>query len=89
MMTVRIFVGGALLALLIGKEVIDIAGSLDFIEQRYPRLVKWSERKAWQRGLLLIVTLMYVTILYDVIKEPEPPTYVFGKGAYQQAAELP
>src|ERR1022692_955517 len=67
---VVVVVGGIVLVLLVVKEVLDLASTIDFVEQMYPRLVRWAERKAWQRVLLLITTIMYAGILYEMWAGP-------------------
>jgi hypothetical protein len=80
----KIIVGGILLFVLLAKELIDLAATVDFIEQKFPWLIRWAERNAWQRVLPLVVTLMYAAILYEFLTEPEPPSFVF---AYPTAAD--
>jgi hypothetical protein len=61
-----VVLGGIVLVLLLIKEGLDLAATIDYVEQKWPRLVKWADRKAWQRVLLLIVTIMYAEILYEI-----------------------
>jgi len=67
---VVVVIGGFVLLVLIAKEVLDLAATIDFIEQRWPWLVKWAERRPWQRVLLLILTTMYSGILYEMWEQP-------------------
>jgi hypothetical protein len=68
---VREIVGGILLVILVVKELLDLAATIDYVEQKWPRLVKWTERKWWQRVLMLVLTIMYASILYEDWEGPK------------------
>jgi hypothetical protein len=68
---VREIVGGILLAILVVKELLDLAATIDYVEQKWPRLVKWAERKWWQHVLMLVLTIMYAGILYEDWEGPK------------------
>jgi len=94
-MTVRqivlIVVGGVVLISVIAKELIDLASTFEYIEEKWPRLVRWAERKKWQRIVLFILTIMYAGILYEmvtgpvVILPPFPSADPGARNAQQQA----
>jgi hypothetical protein len=68
--SLSVVIGGIVVLLLLIKEVLDLAATIDYVEQKFPRLVKWAERKAWQRILLIILTIMYAGILYEIFEGP-------------------
>jgi hypothetical protein len=80
-----IVVGGAVLLILLIKEALDLAATLDYIEQKFPALVRWTERKSWQRILLIVLTIMYAGVLYE--DREDAPALIVTFGSADPAAK--
>ena len=64
-----IVLGGIVVLYFLAMEVIDMAGRIDYVESRWPRLIRWAERKAWHRVLLLVGVLLLAGNIYEIYRE--------------------
>ena len=71
--SVLVVIGGIATLLAMVKAGIDLASTIEYVEQKCPRLVKWSERKGWHSLLLFVFTLTYAGFVYEFWVGPEPP----------------
>jgi hypothetical protein len=66
-----IIFGSIVIVFLAIRELLDLAASIEYAEESFPWIKRFSEGKKWQRLLLLVTLLFYAGTLYEMIKEPE------------------
>ena len=53
--SIVVWIGCALVVLFVAlMVVVDMAGKFDYLQTKFPRLIKWSEKRELQ-GLLLLI----------------------------------
>jgi len=74
-------IGALILIYLLVMEAIDMASRVEYIENHFPQLLKWAERRPWHRVLLLVGIGLLIGNIWDmenhIMPEMAPPIYTF------------
>jgi len=62
--------GAIVLLFVLLKGAIDTLASIDYAQETFPFLKRWSATKKWHRIVLLATCLFYGGTLYELLKEP-------------------
>ncbi len=66
--TIIIFVLAGLLFFVL-VQIIDMAGRVDYVRAKWPKLLKWAEHRAWHGILLLVSALLLVGNIYEIASD--------------------
>lgn len=57
-----------------------MASRVDWVEQNFPRAIRWAESKRWQRVLILVTVLLLAGMVYEMWTEPQSLTVTLPSG---------